>query len=128
MFGDSLNEKNYIRYAMNNYDNPSGGIEEFEEDIARVVYLKRLFRKYQKGGVLRERLILNHIITFYNVFGVEVATRLLFFRMDSDLHYILKTFLVFLNYLPDGNPRFSVGVDVVSIPLDSKIIDVLRRI
>lgn len=113
---------------MNNYDNPSGGIEEFEEDMARVVYLKRLFRKYQKTGVLRERLILNHIITFYNVFGVEVATRLLFFRVDSDLHYILKTFLVFLDYLPDGNPRFKVGVDVVSIPMDTRIVEVLRRI
>lgn len=128
MLGEPLNEKNYIRYAMNNYDNPSGGIEEFEEDMARVVYLKRLFRKYQKTGVLRERLILNHIITFYNVFGVEVATRLLFFRVDSDLHYILKTFLVFLDYLPDGNPRFKVGVDVVSIPMDTRIVEVLRRI
>lgn len=128
MIGDPLNDKNYVRYAMNHYDNPSGGLDEFEEDMARVVYLKRLFRKYQKTGVLRERLILNHIITFYNVFGVEVATRLLFFRIDSDLHYILKTFLVFLDYLPDGNPRFSVGVDVVSIPMDTRIVDVLRRI
>lgn len=113
---------------MNHYDNPSGGLEEFEEDMARVVYLKRLFRKYQKNKVLRERLILNHIITFYNVFGVEVATRLLFFKIESDLHYILKTFLVFLDYLPDGNPKFNVGVDVVSIPLDNRIIQVLRRI
>lgn len=128
MFGEPLNDKNYTRYAMNHYDNPTGGLEEFEEDMARVVYLKRLFRKYQKSGVLRERLILNHIITFYNVFGVEVATRLLFFKIESDLHYILKTFLVFLDYLPDGNPKFNVGVDVVSIPLDNRIIEVLRRI
>ena len=128
MFGEPLNDKNYIRYAMNNYDNPMGGIEEFQEDMARIVYLKRLFRKYQKTGVLRENLILNHLITFYNVFGVEVATRLLFFRMDADLHYILKTFLVFLNYLPDGNPRFEVGVDVVSISMDRQIISALRNI
>ena len=128
MFGEPLNDKNYIRYAMNNYDNPMGGIEEFQEDMARIVYLKRLFRKYQKTGVLRENLILNHLITFYNVFGVEVATRLLFFRMDTDLHYILKTFLVFLNYLPDGNPRFEVGVDVVSIRMDRQIISTLRNI
>ena len=113
---------------MKAYDNPSGGIEEFEEDMAKIVYLKRLFRKYEKTGVLRERLILNHIITFYNVFGVEFATRLLFFRIDSDLHYILKTFLVYLNYLPAGNPSFHVGVDVVSIPLDTKIVEMLRRI
>jgi hypothetical protein len=128
MFGEPLNEKNYIRYAMNNYNNPLGGIEEFEEDIARIVYLKRLFRKYQKTGVLRERLILNHIITFYNVFGVEVATRLLFFRIEPDIHYILKTFLVFLDYLPDGNPKYDVGIDVVSIHMDQDIIQILRNI
>ena len=128
MFGEPLNEKNYIRYAMNNYDNPMGGVEEFEEDIARIVYLKRLFRKYQKTGVLRERLILNHIITFYNVFGVEVATRLLFFRIEPDIHYILKTFLVFLDYLPDGNPKYDVGVDVISIHMDQDIIQILRSI
>lgn len=128
MYDESLNEKNYIRYAMKNYDNPSGGIDEFEEDMARVVYLKRLFRKYHNCGVLRERLVLNHIITFFNVFGVEVATRLLFFRIECELHYILKTFLVFLNYLPDGNPKFNLGIDIVSIPLDQKIVDTLRRI
>lgn len=128
MINEPLTEKNYVRYAMKNYDNPSGGIEEFEEDMARIVYLKRLFRKYHNSGILRERLVLNHIITFYNVFGVEVATRLLFFRIESDLHYILRTFLVFLNYLPDGNPRFSIGVDTISIPLDMKIIGTLRKI
>ena len=128
MFREPLNDKNYVRYAMNHYDNPAGGIEEFEEDMARIVYLKRLFRRYQKTGVLREQLILNHIMTFYNVFGVEVATRLLFFRMDTDLHYILKTFLIFLSYLPDGNPKFDVGIDVVSITMDPEIINRLRRI
>jgi len=128
MIDEFLTEKNYIRYAMKNYDNPSGGIEEFEEDMARIVYLKRLFRKYHNSGILRERLVLNHIITFYNVFGVEVATRLLFFRIESELHYILRTFLVFLNYLPDGNPKFNIGADLISVPLDQKIVDLLRRI
>lgn len=128
MIIEPLNEKNYIRYAMKNYDNPSGGVEEFEEDMARIVYLKRLFRKYHNTGILRERLVLNHIVTFYNVFGVEVATRLLFFRIESELHYILRTFLVFLNYLPDGNPSFSVGVDLLGVHLDKKIIDLLRKI
>jgi hypothetical protein len=128
MVNEPLNDKNYIRYAMKHYDNPSGGIDEFEEDMARVVYLKRLFRKYHNCGILRERLVLNHIITFFNVFGVEVATRLLFFRIEPELHYILKTFLVFLNYLPDGNPKFNLGIDIVSIPLDKKIVNMLRRI
>lgn len=113
---------------MKNYDNPSGGVEEFEEDMARMVYLKRLFRKYHNSGILRERLVLNHIITFYNVFGVEVATRLLFFRIESELHYILKTFLIFLNYLPEGNPKFNVGFNMVDIQLDNNIIKILRKI
>lgn len=128
MIDDTLTEKNYIHYAMKNYDNPSGGIEEFEEDMARVVYLKRLFRKYHNSGILRERLVLNHIITFYNVFGVEVATRLLFFRIESELHYILKTFLIYLNYLPEGNPKFKIGFNVVEISLDPNIIKILRKI
>jgi len=128
MMDDQLTDKNYIRYAMKNYDNPSGGIEEFEEDMARIVYLKRLFRKYHNSGLLRERLVLNHIITFYNVFGVEVATRLLFFKIESELHYILKTFLIYLNYLPEGNPKFNVGFNVVEINLDPNIIKILRKI
>ena len=128
MINEPLNDKNYIRYAMKNYNNPSGGVEEFEEDMARIVYLKRLFRKYHNCGILRERLVLNHIITFYNVFGVEIATRLLFFRIEPELHYILKTFLVFLNYLSDGNPKFNLGIDLVSIQLDSCIVSLLRRI
>ena len=128
MINEPLTEKNYIQYAMKNYDNPSGGIDEFEEDMARMVYLKRLFRKYHNSGILRERLVLNHIITFYNVFGVEVATRLLFFRIESELHYILKTFLIFLNYLPEGNPKFNVGFNMVDIQLDNNIIKILRKI
>lgn len=128
MINEPLNDKNYIRYAMKNYNNPSGGVEEFEEDMARIVYLKRLFRKYHNCGILRERLVLNHIITFYNVFGVEIATRLLFFRIEPELHYILKTFLVFLQYLSDGNPKFNLGIDLVSIQLDSCIVSLLRRI
>jgi hypothetical protein len=129
MQGDSLTNENYIRYAMRNYDNPyCVGVKEFEEDLARIVYLKRLFRRYKKGGVLRERLILNHIITFCNVFGVEAGTRLLFFKIDSDLHYILKTFLVFLEYLPEDKQKFNLEVDIVKISMDQEIIKRLRSI
>ena len=129
MKGDSLTNDNYVRYAMRNYDNTHcTGIKEFEEDLARIVYLKRLFRRYKKSGVLRDRLILNHIITFCNVFGIEAGTRLLFFRIDADLHYILKTFLVFLEYLPDCQPKFNVGVDTIKIAMDSEIIRKLRSI
>ena len=129
MKGDSLTNENYVRYAMRNYDNPHCmGIKEFEEDLARIVYLKRLFRRYKQDTVLRERLILNHLITFCNVFGIEAGTRLLFFKIDMDLHYILKTFLVFLGYLSDTQPKFSLEVDIVKIVMDTEIISRLRRI
>jgi hypothetical protein len=129
MRGDSLTDENYVRYAMRNYDNPHcTGIKEFEEDLARIVYLKRLFRRYKKSGILRDRLILNHIITFCNVFGIEAGTRLLFFKIDADLHYILKTFLVFLEYLPDSQPKFHLEVDTVKITMDNEIIKRLRSI
>lgn len=126
---DPITETNYIPFAMKYYDNPyCKGVSEFEEDMARLVYLKRLFRRYKKSGVLRERLILNHIIVFCNVFGLEAGTRLLFFRTDPDLHYILKTFLVFLGYLPEGQPKFRLEVDVVPIVMDTGIIERLRGI
>lgn len=121
MIGESLTEENYIRYAMRHYDNPHClGVAEFEEDLARIIYLKRLFRRYQKEKILRERLILNHLITFNNVFGIEAARKLLFFRIEPDLHYILKTFLVFLGYLRED--------EMVDIVMDSDIVSRLRGI
>jgi hypothetical protein len=129
MKSERLTEENYILYAMKNYDNPQCmGMREFQEDMARIVYLKRLFRRYKKSGVLRDRLILNHIITLYNVFGMEAATRLLFFRIEADLHDILKTFLVFLEYLPSQQPKYQVDADIIALGIDTKIADRLRRI
>jgi hypothetical protein len=129
MKSERLTEENYILYAMKNYDNPQCmGMREFQEDMARIVYLKRLFRRYKKSGVLRERLILNHIITLYNVFGMEAATRLLFFRIESDLHDILKTFLVFLEYLPSQQPKYQLDADIITLCIDNRVADRLRSI
>lgn len=129
MKSERLTEENYILYAMKNYDNPQCmGMREFQEDMARIVYLKRLFRRYKKSGVLRDRLILNHIITLYNVFGMEAATRLLFFRIEPDLHDILKTFLVFLEYLPDQQPKYQLDADIIALHIDTSVADRLRRI
>jgi hypothetical protein len=109
---------------MKNYQNPScKNIEEFQEDFNRIKYVKRLFNRYEKDGVLRERLILNHIITIYNVFGLEAATRMLFNRLDDKQYSLLKTFLTFLNYCPEQ--KFD-GIDIVSIPLDATIVKRLR--
>ena len=120
-----LNDKNFLLFASKHYDNPQcESIDEFHEDLNRIKYIKRLLKKYKKVGVLRERLILNHIIILQNIFGPHCCCRILFFKIEKELHSELKTFLVYLNYLPSELPE----VDVDGIPLDSKIITTLRKI
>jgi|TARA_B100000085_G_C18474469_1_gene484544 hypothetical protein len=123
---DLLHDGNYIMFAMKHYENPQcSGVEEFNEDINRIRYLKRLFRRYDTTGELRERLILNHIIIFYNVFGILPATRILFSRIEPDLHSLLKTFIVFLNNLPEESiPE----ADIESIPLNYDVVSTLRSL
>lgn len=123
-----LDNDNYALYAAKYYDNPTcRSVEEFNEDLTRLIYLKRLFRRYKRTGELRERLILNHLITFNNVFGNEVALRLLFFKIDSDLYSILKTFLIYLQYLPENRSKID-EIDLISIPLEQNIVDILRKL
>jgi hypothetical protein len=77
----NLTEENFTLFAMKHYDNPHcRGVNEFNDDLKKFKYLKRLFRKYRAGGGLKERLILNHIIVIYNLFGVDAATNMLFFK------------------------------------------------
>jgi len=123
---ESLNDETYVMYAMKHYTNPQcTSVEEFNDDLNRIKYLKRLFKKYINNGVLKDRLIMNHIIIFYNVFGIEAATRLLFYRIEEEYHSMLKTFLVYLNFLPE---TIIVEADLVSVLLDSHIINTLRGI
>jgi hypothetical protein len=122
---DMLTDENYLLFAMKVYENPQcRDMEEFYEDMNRIKYLKRLFKKYKSSGILRERLILNHLIIFTNVFGVMPSNRILFSRIEKELHPYLKTFLVYLNLLPEQIPE----ADIISIPLDKRIIDRLRKI
>ena len=112
----------FQEYAMQNYKNPScSGRDEFEEDINRIKYVKRLFGRYFSTGELKERLILNHIIIFYNVFEMEAATKMLFYRMEDKFKPLLKTFLVYLNYFPEDEAY-------VRVPMDTKVIQILRRL
>lgn len=99
MFHD-LNDGNFMLYAAKAYDKPNAVMSEFEEDINRLLYIKRLLTKYYSSGILKERLILNHIIVLYNVFGIEAATRLLFFKLDEKDYQVIKPFLIFLKFLP----------------------------
>ena len=97
---DNLNDDNFIIYAMKAYDKPNVVLSEFEDDLKRIKYVKRLIKRYRITGELKERLILNHIIILANVFGVEASVRMLFYKLDDDDYDILKTFLLFLNYMP----------------------------
>jgi hypothetical protein len=89
--------------------------------------VKRLLRKYERTGELRDRLIINHLITLYNVFGSKAATKMLFYKLEPDLHGMLKTFVVFLGYVNDKTLQ-DEGIDIVRIPLDEVIITRLRSI
>ena len=126
MLFEVLNDDNFMIYAMKAYENPQcSGIDEFHEDLNRIKYIKRLLRKYKRDGVIRERLILNHIIIFCNVFGIQEGLRILFFRVEKDLWVELKTFLVMLNYIPD---RMDGDEDFNSISIDEVIADKLRSL
>jgi len=126
MVSKKLNDGNFLIYAMHNYDNPQcHSLAEFEEDIKKFLYLKKLFSRYKNNGELRERLILNHIIVLYNIFG-DATTRMLFHKIEESCWSTLVTFLVYLNRMPEMLPEF--GVVLSDIILDEKIIATLRKI
>lgn len=126
MLHDKLSENNFLLYAMHHYDNPQcHSIEEFDEDLKKFLYLKKLFSRYRKDGDLRERLILNHIIVLYNVFG-EATTDMLFYKIDKECWNSLVTFLVYLERMPETLPKYSIKLS--DIALDETIISVLRKI
>jgi hypothetical protein len=126
---DELNEDNFMMYAMKCYTSPHCIMSEFEGDIKRTKYLKRLFRRYKITKSLKERLIINHIILLNNVFGPEATARILFYKTDVRDYDILKTFLDYLDIMPD----FVYGINgktIVSseIPLDINVAEILRHI
>ena len=113
MLIDELNESNYILFAIKHYENPSSMTrEDFDEDMKRFKYLKRLLKRYVRGGSLRTHLIINHLIILYNVFG-EAATPLLFFKMEREYWSLIKTLLLYLNKYPIGMmPSLEVDRDL----------------
>jgi 5'(3')-deoxyribonucleotidase len=126
---ENLTEENILLYAAKAYDKPNCVMSEFTEDIKKLNYLKRLFRRYRKHGEMRERLIINHIVVLYNLFGPEVTARLLFFNMNKDDYSILKTYLTFLNIMPE-RVRGINGKDIISsdIMVDMNIANELRNL
>jgi len=124
-----LNDDTVILYAIKAYDKLNYIRSEFEEDYKTFRYVKRLLQRYRATGEIRQNLVLNHINLIYNMFGVEAGTRLLFFKMDSADYSSLKTFLIFLNMMPDVVHGIN-GKDIVSssIPVDVTVAKILRNI
>lgn len=130
MLNDNLTEDNFLIYAIKHYNNPScRGIQDFNDDLRRLRYIKRLLGRYRQTGEVKERLVINHLVVFFNVFGVEAATRMLFFKIKESLWPELKTFLVYLNYMPQV-VIVSNGLKLPEseIPLDQVLVEILRKL
>jgi hypothetical protein len=126
---ENLNDDNFMMYAVKAYSSPQCIMSEFEGDLKRTKYIKRLFRRYKLSGGLKERLILNHIILLNNVFGAEATVRILFYRVDRKDYDVLKTFLLYLNLMPEIIKGIR-GLDIRSsdIQVDLHIAEVLRQL
>ena len=130
MIFDDLNDDNFLMYAMKEYnDVQCTDIEEFYDDLKKIKYIKRLFNIYTNNGQLKERLILNHLIVFYNVFSVQAGTRILFYKIEKDFWPMLKTFLIFLDRMPEKIDSIRGETILTSnIKLDDGIVTRLRSI
>lgn len=123
---EKLTNENFIQYCMKHYDNPQcQTIQEFEEDLNRIVYLQRLLTRYKDNDELKERLVLNHLIVLFNLFN-DATINILFFKLDKCYWHILMTFLIYLNRMPDELPQY--GIITSDYILDETIISILRKI
>lgn len=117
----NLTKKTYFAYALHAYNNPScGGMEEFQEDLVRLKYIRRLLHRYVKTNDVSVRLLLNHLVGVYNVFTPDTVARLLFYRTDPEAWSALKTVLEYTNLMPAEIPPVE-GVTILntSIPRDT---------
>ena len=103
---EKITSDNVIMFAIKHYDNPQcEGEKEFYDDMKRYKYIKRLLRKYRDTNILKERLLLNHIIILHNLFGAEACVTLLLFKIQREYWGTLKSFLLFLNIIRDDELR-----------------------
>jgi hypothetical protein len=118
-----LEESNFLLFAMHSYDTTvCHSLEEFEEDLKKFLYLRKLILRYKRDGELKERLILNHLIVLYNIFG-DNTLKMLFFKIETECWPILITFLVYLNRMPAELPEY--GITLSEIELDPVIVNAL---
>lgn len=120
---DELNEGNYLLFAIKFYDNPQSLTkEDFEDDLKRIKYIKRLLKRYKNTGELKIHLILNHLTVLFNVFN-DAAIPLLFYNLEKDLWPYIKSFLLFLNRIPEY-PKTQIH----DIPEDNECLSQLELI
>ena len=120
---NELNEDNFLIFAIKNYENPQAVTkEDFDRDINHFKYIKRLLKRYKNTGVLKTHLLLNHFIILYNIFG-EATTPMLFYKIDQDLWSAMKTFIMFLNRLPEYPKCYihDIQVDLICLKELNKI-------
>ncbi len=123
MYFEELNEDNFLIFAIKNYENPQSVTkEDFDKDLNHFKYIKRLLKRYKKTGELKEHLLINHFIILFNIFG-EATTPMLFYKLESSMWPQVKTFLLFLNRLPDY-PKTSIH----DIEIDLDCMNQLQKI
>ena len=118
---EKITSANVTMFAIKHYDNPQcEGEKEFHDDMKRFKYIKRLLRKYHETGVLKERLILNHIIIINNLFGPDARVTLLLFKIQREYWETLKAFLLFLNILRED--------ELIDVKAKQEVVEVLRKL
>ena len=118
---EKITSDNIIMFAIKHYDNPQcEGEKEFHDDMKRFKYIKRLLRKHKEAGILKERLLLNHVIVLNNLFGAEACVTLLLFKIQREYWCTLKSFLLFLNIIRDDELR-----DVIE---SQEVLDTIRKL
>ena len=123
MYFEELNDDNFLLFAIKNYENPQSITkEDFDKDLNHFKYIKRLLKRYKKTGELKEHLLINHFIILYNIFG-ETTTPMLFYKIESEMWSQIKTFLIFLNRLPEY-PRTNIH----DIPIDNDCMNQIQKI
>ena len=118
---ETINSDNVLMYAIRHYNNPQcEGEKEFEDDLKRFKYIKRLLRKYYDTGILKERLLLNHLIVLTNVFGTTALTSLLLHKIQKEYWSTLKSFLIYLNTISED--------ELIDIDINKEVLKILRKL
>ena len=118
---EKITPENVVMYAIKHYDNPQcEGEKEFQDDLKRFKYIKRLLRKYYDTGILKERLLLNHLIVLTNVFGATALTTLLLYKIQQEYWSTLKSFLIYLNTISED--------ELIDIDINKEVLKILRKL